>query len=150
MTHANAIFYLGGVVIVGMLYHIYLQLLLEFPEEDSIVKDPVAYAAMSTIDFNKFKEDNWKGFEALWAAIQFRTFYKRFRLLISPQYAMFSILLMLAFFMIVAFVAQTLKADPEVNGYIGGFAALGAVSWRILIERGKILKKSVDKLRVTC
>lgn len=149
MTLENWLALIGGITVVFMLYRINLVLAQEFPDEGAFVKDPLAYAVSSTIDFNKFKENSWMGFEALWAAIQFRTFYKRFTPLISPRDAKILAIVMLFLFIAVLVIAQIMKAEPKVNGIIGASTAVMNVVWWAIIEHGRILKKSVDKLRIT-
>jgi hypothetical protein len=149
MTTENLIVAIGFIAVVATLYRINLVLAQEFPDEDDFVKCPLAYAVSSTIDFNKFKENSWKGFEALWAAIQFRAFYKRYSSFISPRDAKICAFGMLGLFITVLVVAEIMKADPKVNGQIGATVTVINLLWWVIIERCKFLKKSVDKLRVT-
>jgi hypothetical protein len=123
----------------------------EFSDEDELVKNPLVKAVHPSVDFNKFKEKSWRGFEALWAAIRFRTFYKRFALFISPRDARICLFVMAILFIALLCVAQMMKTDSNqnanINGYIGAVAVAVNGLWWIIIEHGRILKKSVDKLQ---
>lgn len=149
MTLEYSLLIIGGCSMAFMIYHIHLVLAQEFSEEDTSVKDPLAYAVSPTIAFNKFNENSWRGFEALWAAIQFRSFYKRYTPLLSPRDAKISGFVMLCLFINVIVFAQLAKANPEVNSIIGATTTAINLLWFVIIEHGKILKKSVEKLRVT-
>ncbi len=144
----DVLIFCGSLSEIFILYRIFLKLDQEFSDDDKLVKDPFTCAASTTIDFNKFKEDSWKGFQALWAAIRFRTFYKRFTPLISPREAKLCGVVMAALFVVLVVVAQMTNVDPSKgNRLIGAAAMVWNTFWAGIIEHGKTLKKSVEKLQ---
>ena len=134
---------------VLVLYRVNLVLGQEFPEEEPFIKNPLGYAVSEDIDFIKFRSSSWKAVEALSAAMRFRTFYKRFMPLISPRDARLFSLLVLAIAVGIVVVVQIMNAGPRLNGTIGAIVTIINLVWLALIEHGKSLKKSMDKLRVS-
>lgn len=148
MTPENWLAFAGFGSTLFMLYRINLVLSHEFSEEDPSIKDPLGYAVSESIDFRSFKDESWRGFHALWAAMRFRAYYKRFMMLVCPREARIISLLMLGALIAMFVVVQIVKADPKFNGTIGAaFTAINALWWSF-IEYGRGLKKTMDRLRV--
>src|ERR1039457_424974 len=57
-----------------MFYRMNIGMDQEFSDNQEIVKDPLGFAVKKTATFNEFQADSWKASDALFAAIQFRTF----------------------------------------------------------------------------
>lgn len=134
---------------IVMVYRMFLSMGNEFSDDEQIVKDPLAYAARTTITFNEFEANSWKAFDVLVTAIRFRTFCRRFRPLIDPRDSKLCALFVLGAFVLLLVVAQIAKADPKVNNVIGGIAVVAIALWWAIVDHGKALKKSVERLRVT-
>lgn len=140
---------IGFLIAIAMFYRMNLSMEQEFSDQEEIVKDPLAYAVRTTVTFGELQANNWKAFDALVMAIRFRTFYQRFRLLVDPLYSKICVLLMLGIFITLIIFAQLAKSDPKINNIIGGAFAVIIGFWWVVVDHGKALKKSVDKLRVT-
>lgn len=132
-----------------MFYRMNIGMDQEFSDNQEIVKDPLGFAVKKTATFNEFQADSWKASDALFAAIQFRTFYKRFRLLVHPDYSKICALIVLAIFILLIVEAQNAATpDPKINNFIGGGVAIIVALWWAIVDRGKALKKSVETLRI--
>lgn len=141
----------GGSISAGiMFYRMNIGMGQEFSDKEEIVKDPLGFAVKKTATFNEFQADSWKASDALFAAIQFRTFYQRFRLLVDPLYSKICVLIMFAVTILLIVEMQIAAAtpDPKINNLIGGAVALIVALWWAIVDHGKALKKSVEKLRI--
>lgn len=138
----------GFISAVVMFYRMNLGMEQEFSDQEEIVKDPLAFAVKKKATFNEFQADSWKAVDALSAAIQFRTFYRRWRLAIDPLFSKICVLIVLAAFIVSILFAQLAASDPKINNLIGGIVAIIVVFWWAIVDHGKALKKSVEKLRI--
>ena len=137
-----------GAVTTFALFFRVLSISEEFPEEDGIVNDPVSTAVSDTVSYEQFKADNWKAFTALWAAMQFRSFYCRFRPLLAPTQGPLCAIFLLVLYSVLYVFAFT-EWHPIVQGVVGGVASIINVSWIALIEWGKKLKNTVERLKIS-
>lgn len=137
----------GIVGAVIMFYRMNLAM-QEFSDKEEIVKDPLGFAVKETATFDEFKANSWKAFDAHFAAIRFRTFYKRFRLLIDPFYSQLCMFALVGVFVLLLIELQIMKTDAKINNVIGGVLLSTFAFWWCIVDHGKALKKSVEKLRV--
>lgn len=139
---------LGLLVSVVGSFRIPLLLSQEFPDDDPVIQDPIAFAVPSSIAFKRFKAENWQAFRAMFAALQFQRFFCRFQVFLKPQFGtvVFLILLGLAFVSFVIIRLQKIGPTAE-TALVLGFGLLVA-AWVLLIERGKALKRGTTYLRV--
>ena len=137
-----------------MFYRMNLGMEQEFSDKEELVKDPLGFAVDNAVTFTEFQADSWKSIEALFAAIQFRNFYNRFRPIVDPSSSKICMVIVFGFFLLaiaqvqVAATVAAGTADPKINNIIGGLMAVIVASWWAVIDHGKALKKSVEKLRI--
>ena len=132
-----------------LLVRVLLILEREFSVDDKIMQDPLAFAADSTLTYQRFKENNWRAFAALWAAMRFRLFYGQFRPLLSYSHGVHVVLVLLVAEIAAYWAAASSKDGPISVGGTAGLATCLNLAWILLIERAKNLKKMVDNLKVS-
>ena len=129
-----------------MFYRMNLTMSQEFSDKEEIVKDPLAYAVKTTITFDEFKANSWGAFDALLAAIRFRAFYMRCRLLIDPYYSIICILLVLGVFIMTLVYVQIWAtiSNPQISDLTKIHSAISSIVivvllfWWAIVERASI------------
>jgi hypothetical protein len=102
----------------------------EFHKDDPIIKNPFEYAVSTKVTKVRFKEESWRGFKALWAAMQF---------LVIFAIVLFGVII----------VTSIQEFKPENVSYFVGSCGFINTCWIVTIERGKLLKKTIERSRVT-
>jgi hypothetical protein len=138
----------GHAVFVVTFFRALLILEQEFSDDDDMIKDPLSATLNPATDYNGFRAHSWAGFEALWAAAQFRAFYRRYRPLLNYGQAVPCLLSMLFMVITVVFVSYVQNLGPIVQGGIGTIVGFLSSCYFMLIERGKSLKKAAIRLKI--
>lgn len=119
----------------------------EFGDEQPVVRNPLSVAACTGLSYDRFRENDWAAYAALWAGMRFRAHYDRFYFLLNPKMGNRTAVELGALQCIV-FVIAWEHHDVGLLGITGGLATLIGVIWLCIIEQGKMLKKRVENLRV--
>lgn len=139
---------LGGLTFILTFVRALLIIDQEFSDDDQMIKDPLSTTLNPATDYEGFRSKSWHGFEALWAAVRFRGFYRRFRPVLEQGHAVTLLMSMLFALIAVVFVSTVEKLGPLVQGGIGVSVGFLSACYLVLIERGKSLKKAAIRLKV--
>jgi hypothetical protein len=121
----------------------------EFHKDDPIIKNPFEYAVSTKVTKVRFKEESWRGFKALWAAMQFQIYYDRYRPFVDPKQAQQILVIFAIVLFGVIIVTSIQEFKPENVSYFVGSCGFINTCWIVTIERGKLLKKTIERSRVT-
>ena len=120
----------------------------EFSDDDDMIANPLSATVSPGTDYDGFRAKSWSGFEALWAAMRFRTFYRRYRPLLHRDHAVVCLIFMLSAVVVVVFVSSVQQVGPQTQRGIGMVIGILSSSYYVLIERGKSLKKAAIRRKM--
>lgn len=145
---ATISYLIGGLSTFLLIYQVLLILEQEFSDEDDIIKKPLAVAACGAVRYDDFKNDDWRAFAALSSAMTLQCFVKRFRILLNPTFGKVIMISILALYLGLSVPAFVQPWPDWVKVGIGSLATITNVYWLVIIERARLLKKNLERLKV--